>query len=70
MDFVGLLTRVSSGEHVHDERVMYFRAKELTLTFDRVIAVNTDGQVLETDCCRYRMFHRAAHFLAPQRPPA
>ena len=65
IDFVGLLTRVSSGEHVHDERVMYFRAKELTLTFDRVIAVNTDGQVLETDSCRYRMLHRAAHFLAP-----
>ena len=29
MDFLGLLTRVSSGEHVNDERVRYFRATDV-----------------------------------------
>jgi diacylglycerol kinase family enzyme len=65
IDFLGLLTRVSSGEHVNDERVRYFRATEVELAFDRTIAVNTDGQVLETNACRYRMLRHAARFLVP-----
>ena len=64
-DFLGLLRRVSSGEHVNDERVQYFRAAELELTFDRTIAVTTDGQVLKTKECRYRMLRQAARFLVP-----
>ena len=54
VELVGLLTRVSEGEHVTDERVTYFRADKLDLQFDRPVKVNTDGQVLETDRCRYR----------------
>jgi diacylglycerol kinase (ATP) len=65
IDFLALLTRVSSGEHVNDQRVRYFRATDVELTFDRTIAVNTDGQVLETDACRYRIFRHAARFLVP-----
>ena len=67
LDFLRLLTRVSDGEHVHDERVMYFRARELDIDFDRPVAVNTDGQVLETSHCRYRLLHHAVRFLAPTR---
>lgn len=65
IDFLRLLTRVSNGEHVNDERVKYFRASEVELTFDRTITVNTDGQVLETNACRYRMLRHAARFLVP-----
>jgi diacylglycerol kinase (ATP) len=65
LDFMALLTRVSTGEHVDDERVMYFRARELALTFDRAVAVNTDGQVLEATECRYTVLPRAARFLVP-----
>ena len=65
IDFLGLLTRVSSGGHVNDERVRYFRATEVELSFDRTIAVNTDGQVLETNACRYRILRHAARFLVP-----
>ena len=65
IDFLALLTRVSKGEHVGDERVSYFRAAQVDFTFDRMITVNTDGQVLEADHCRYSILPEAARFLAP-----
>jgi diacylglycerol kinase (ATP) len=63
LDFIGLLRRVSTGDHVEDDRVTYLRAPEIELAFDRAIKVNTDGQVLETDRCHYRIMPRAARFL-------
>jgi diacylglycerol kinase family enzyme len=63
VEFLALLRRVSDGEHVEDERVVYFQAAAFELAFDRVIKVNTDGQVLETDHCRYDVLPRAARFL-------
>ena len=68
LEFVGLLTSVSAGEHVEDERVDYFRAREIDLRFSRRIKVNTDGEVLEADACRYRVLPRAARFLAGDAP--
>ena len=63
VDFLALLKRVSGGEHVEDKRVVYFQAAALELVFDRVIKVNTDGEVLETNRCRYDVMPRAARFL-------
>jgi diacylglycerol kinase (ATP) len=65
VEFVALLRRVSSGDHVDDERVRYFRAREVTLSFDRVVKVNTDGQVLEANRCHYRVLSRAVRILKP-----
>jgi diacylglycerol kinase (ATP) len=63
LEFLTLLRRVSDGEHVEDDRVAYFRTRELELAFDRPIKVNTDGQVLEADRCCYRILPQAARFL-------
>jgi diacylglycerol kinase (ATP) len=68
LEFLGLLTRVSEGDHVTDERVHYFRARSVELHFDRTLKVNTDGEVLETDFCRYTVEPRAARFLAGDAP--
>lgn len=68
LEFVSLLTSVAGGDHIEDERVQYFRARELDIAFDRTVKVNTDGEVLETDRCRYRLLPRAARFLAGDAP--
>jgi diacylglycerol kinase (ATP) len=64
MDFVSLLTRISGGDHLEDEGVTYFRTSELSLSFDREIKVNTDGEVLQTRNCNYRVMQKAARFFA------
>jgi diacylglycerol kinase (ATP) len=68
IDFLTLLPRVSSGTHLDDERVTYLRASELEMRFDRPIKVNTDGEVLETDHCFYRVLPQAARFLCGDAP--
>ncbi|HZH29406.1 MAG TPA: diacylglycerol kinase family protein [Pyrinomonadaceae bacterium] len=68
LEFVGLLSSVAGGEHLADSRVSYLRARELELSFARTIKVNTDGEVLETDRCRYTLQTRAARFLAGDTP--
>ena len=64
LDFIGLLSSVSGGDHIEDERVSYFHARELELRFNRPIKVNTDGEVLETD--RLPLSHLAARRAFPR----
>lgn len=66
LDFISLLTRVTGGDHLDDERVSYFRARELEILFERTIKVNTDGEVLEADRCRYSIRPHAVRFFAGQ----
>ncbi len=65
LDFLALLPRLSSGDHVDDEDVAYFRTREATLTFARSIRVNTDGEVLEASRCHYQMRPGAVRMVAP-----
>jgi diacylglycerol kinase (ATP) len=65
LDFLTLLPRLSSGGHVDDEDVAYFRTREVTLTFARSIRVNTDGEVLEASRCHYRIRPGAVRMVAP-----
>lgn len=68
LEFIGLLTKVSSGDHIEDERVEYFRATNIEMSFAREIKVNTDGEVLTTNVCRYEIMPGAARFLAGDAP--
>jgi diacylglycerol kinase (ATP) len=65
VEFLALLTRVSEGEHLGDERVSYFRTAAVEFAFDRPIKVNTDGEVLEAVRCRYDVLPRTLRVLAP-----
>lgn len=65
MEFMALLGKVAAGgSHLTDARVRYFRARELEMTFERPVKVNTDGELLEATACAYRVLPRAATFLA------
>jgi diacylglycerol kinase (ATP) len=66
LEFVALLRQVARGDHLDAPRVSYFRTRDLRLQFDRVVKVNTDGQVLDATSCRYTILPRAARFLAPR----
>jgi diacylglycerol kinase (ATP) len=68
-DFLALLPRLSTGGHVEDDDVAYFRAREVTLDFARPIKVNTDGEVLEASRCHYVMRQGAVRFVAPPVVP-
>ena len=65
LDFLTLLPRLSSGDHLGEDDVTYFRAREVALTFDRPIKVNTDGEVLDASACRYVMRPGAVRVVAP-----
>ena len=70
LEFVSLLQKMAAGEHAADDRILSFRAADFELIFDRVVHVNTDGEVLEADRCSYRVRRRAARFLCGPRPLA
>jgi diacylglycerol kinase family enzyme len=63
VEVIGLLRRVAKGEHLDDPRVTYFQSPAPELSFDRTIKINTDGEVIETDCSRYEIVPRAVRFL-------
>ncbi|RPJ70389.1 MAG: diacylglycerol kinase family lipid kinase [Acidobacteria bacterium] len=62
-EFLTLLRRISNGDHLGDPLVTYRQFREGELSFDRVIKVNTDGEVRQADRCRYRVMPGAARFL-------
>lgn len=68
LEFVALLRSVAEGEHTDDPRVHYLRASRATLTFERPLLVNTDGEVLEASRCEYDVLPGAARFLAVEAP--
>ena len=55
LEFVRVLQTIAAGEHQDDERVLHFRASAFDLEFDRVVRVNTDGELLQAASCHYRV---------------
>jgi len=63
--FVAVLLKISDGAHTDRPEVEYFRVKALRLAFDRLVHVNTDGEVFQASVCDYRVLPAAARFLSP-----
>jgi diacylglycerol kinase (ATP) len=68
LEFVALLRRVVQGSHVDDPRVRYLQASSIRMDFERVISVNTDGEVFEASRCEYRVLPGAVSFFAGDAP--
>lgn len=64
LEFVALLRRVATGEHVEDSRVRYFQSAKASVRFEREILINTDGEILPARSCEYDVLPQAATFLA------
>lgn len=43
-DFAGLFLKLLKGEHVQDDKVIYFQAKELKINCDSKVEVDIDGE--------------------------
>jgi diacylglycerol kinase (ATP) len=67
-EFVRVLQAIAAGEHQDDERVQHFRTAAFDLAFDRVVRVNTDGELLQASSCQYRVRPRAARFFCGPDP--
>jgi diacylglycerol kinase (ATP) len=68
LDFVGVLQRISSGQHSSDPAIMHFRSSAFEMEFDRTVRVNTDGEVLDAHRCHYRVLRRGARFFCGSTP--
>lgn len=60
-----VLLEISGGTHLEDDRVVGFRASELTLHFDRPTHVNVDGEVTIREHAHYRVLPSATRVLVP-----
>lgn len=65
---MGVLQAIAAGEHQDDDRVQHFRASAFDLEFDRMVRVNTDGELLEASSCAYRVLPCAARFFCGDAP--
>jgi diacylglycerol kinase (ATP) len=70
LEFVGLLQRIASGGDAADPGLLRFRSSSFDLEFSRRIRVNTDGELLEADSCRYRLTRAGARFFCGPSPHA
>ena len=68
VEFVFVLQSIAAGEHLQDERLWHFRASSFDLEFDRVVRVNTDGELLESSRCEYRVQPRSVPFFCGPAP--
>ena len=60
LGLASVLLQIPGGAHLDDDRVVAFRARELSFRFARPTHVNADGEVSLRERARYRVLHRAA----------
>jgi YegS/Rv2252/BmrU family lipid kinase len=70
LEFVAVLQRLAVGSDAEHPGVRHFTASSFTLELSRRARVNTDGELLEADSCRYVVLPRAARFFCGRAPHA
>jgi len=62
LEFVGVLQQIAAGGDPTHPGVRRLRASAFDFEFDRRVRVNTDGELLEAERCRYRVRRAALPF--------
>lgn len=70
LEFVAVLQRIAAGSDPAHPGVLRFKASAFDFEFDRRVRVNTDGELFETDRCRYRVRQAAVPFFCGPEPHA
>jgi diacylglycerol kinase (ATP) len=65
LGIASVLLQIPGGTHLDDDRVVAFRASELTFRFARPTHVNADGEVALRERARYRVLPGATRILVP-----
>jgi diacylglycerol kinase (ATP) len=68
LEFVGVLQRLAAGSDAGHPAVLRFRSSSFDFEFSRRVRVNTDGELLEADSCRYRVRRAGARFFCGRSP--
>ena len=68
LEFIGVLQRIAAGSDPGHSSVLRFRSSSFDFEFSRRTRVNTDGELLEVDSCRYRVRPAAATFFCGPEP--
>jgi diacylglycerol kinase (ATP) len=68
LEFVGVVQRLAAGGDPGHPAVLRFRSSSFDLELSRRARVNTDGELLEADSCRYRVRPAAATFFCGPEP--
>jgi diacylglycerol kinase (ATP) len=70
VEFLRVLQRIGAGDRNGHPDLRHFRTSALDMTFDRVVRINTDGEVLTARAAQYRTDPRAARFFCGESPRA
>jgi diacylglycerol kinase family enzyme len=68
LEFVGVLQRLAVGSDPGHPAVRQFKASSFTLELSRRARVNTDGELLDEETCRYVVRPQGARFFCGRAP--
>lgn len=64
-EFIKLATHAVRGEHLDDERVIYFQTAELQVTSDNLVQLNLDGELGGQLPGHFKVMHKHLSILTP-----
>ncbi|WAA09176.1 diacylglycerol kinase [Fervidibacillus albus] len=64
-DFIRLVTLALRGEHIHDSKVIYTKAKHIKITSPEEVLINLDGELGGVTPAEFTNLHRHLEIFAP-----
>jgi diacylglycerol kinase family enzyme len=60
-----MIIRISKGAHLDHPKVQYLRAREVTLTGEGPLTIETDGELSEHEVAHFRLIAKGLKIIAP-----